>query len=86
MRELLISLCVFSESAMSLSSSFDLTSANCSEHFIFVGNHCLPACPSWVLRENQSNAEDIVLIVAVVVGLVSGILVILISFLRYKRM
>ena len=58
----------------------------CSENFIFVGNLCLPSCPNWVLRRKGEDADDIILIIAAVVGLICGILVLLVSAYRHKRM
>ncbi|KAL5493526.1 hypothetical protein EMCRGX_G014720 [Ephydatia muelleri] len=61
-------------------------SYGCSENFIFIGNFCLPSCPTWVLRRKGENADDIILIIAAVVGLTCGILVLLVSALRHRRM
>lgn len=70
------SVLMFSVSIVNSPSSSSIASINCSEHFVLIGNHCLPACPSWILRNDQSNAEDIILIVALLIGLICGVLVI----------
>ena len=58
----------------------------CSENFVLISNYCLPSCPNWVLRNKGENADDIILIITAVVGLICGILVLVISIVRRRRM
>eukprot|EP00731_Ephydatia_muelleri_P010669 Em0005g1255a len=67
------------------STSLSVVNKTCSENFIFNGNYCLPDCPKWSLRASGTNA-DYVVIVAAVVGLISGTIVLLLSCVRHRRM
>ena len=47
----------------------------------------MPECPNWVIAgTDATNSEDAFVQMAMVVGLVSGVLTVVISALRHKRM
>ena len=59
---------------------------NCSENFILSGNYCLPSCPNWTLRTGSIFTDDYMVLVAAIIGVISGTLFFVVSCLRYSRM
>ena len=54
---------------------------------MFIRNSCLPECPNWVIAGDEATiTEDAFIQMAVIVGLIGGVMVVIISALRYKRM
>ena len=62
---------------------------NCREDFFHEEGSeiCVPSCYTWKeYSQTETVAIDVIVLSSVIVGFISGLLVLILSFIRFKRM